>query len=196
MNKLKLTFCLGLGLGLLVGFFCGRGTSLYREHRALPPVKGGQVGLPMESVEKEKEQFSIFLSQLDEVERVASEWLRDNASTTDHQLNFLIEKNQHELSSPVTDILNCTIDNPRDEYPHCVTDYFHFYDFICDYQGCSYTFCRAGDTPYSCIYSGSGYVEQRNVFHWEHSANILEEKAIPLGKWLYETRHWNISEVL
>ena len=194
MNKSKFTFLLGLFLGLVIGFVCAK----YLHQKPGTPFVEPEspVEAPMESIEKEKEQFSLFLSQLDEIERVASEWLREHATTADGQVNFLMAKNQHELSSSVTDILNCTIDNPQDKFPHCINDYFHFYDFICDYQGCGYIFCRAGETPTSCIYAGTGYVEATNVFRWEHGANILEERARPLGKWLYETRHWNISESL
>lgn len=193
MNQLKLTFILALCLGLFVGFICGRN---WDRRVVLPPADAETaVGAPMKSIEAEKEQFELFLSRVEQVEGAALDWFRDHASTAQRATYFLTDEGQKSLSVSVQDVLHCVIDKPQAQYPHCNNDYFHFYDFGCDYQGCTYIFCRAGEDPYLCLYSGSGYLDPHTL-RWEHSANILDEKALPLGKWLYETHHWQISEML
>ena len=147
----------------------------------------GEAILPLE---EEKELFSAYLSGLEQMEKMASDWVDQNP---DKDIKFL--KKTNHLPLDIQEILQCKIDDPSEEYPQCNGEYYYFYDFMCYNQKCSWTFCRRGTAPNSCIYAAVGILE-KGAFSWKHHMNVLFSQAIPLSKWINRTYDWEISEIL
>ncbi|MBR3603707.1 MAG: hypothetical protein IKL48_03355 [Elusimicrobiaceae bacterium] len=145
----------------------------------------GEAILPLE---EEKQVFSAFLTGLEKVERMASDWkVQDKYEV----IKFLTKEARYALPADVEEVLNCKIKNPDARYPKCDAEYYTFSEFFCDHIECSWTFCRKGSAPNSCIYSGGGRLE-RGSYTWNHEISFGYPQVLEFAKWVGKTHNWEV----